>query len=99
MALQMLQNSIINVELKEMVHIAIKVNNKQRRSGNMCLGKTSSTCTWRLNHWRKHDKQPIVKPKVEQTMEDKVCLILSFPKIDVLNVSSVKSGVIYLANL
>ena len=56
------------VELKDMVHIAIKIANqvKKRDSSNTHSAPSSSLSTWKSNQWRKEEKPPNSKPKIEQ---------------------------------
>ena len=59
------------VELENMVHMAIKIENqvKRRDSTNTCSEPSPISSTWKLNQWRKEDKPPNAKPKIEQEQE------------------------------
>ena len=59
------------VELEDMVHMAIKIENqvKRRGSGNTRCTPNPSSSTWKLNQWMKEEKQPNTKPKMEQKQE------------------------------
>ena len=59
------------VELEDMVHIAIKIENQvKRRGGNNTRAEPNpSSSTWKSNQWRKEEKQPNTKPKTEQKQE------------------------------
>ena len=56
------------VELEDMVHMAIKIENqvKRRGSNNTHSAPTPSSSTWKSNQWRKEEKPPTAKPKNEQ---------------------------------
>ena len=55
------------VELEDMVHMAIKIENQVKRRGSSntrsTLGPSSST--WKSNQWKKEEKPPNAKPKTE----------------------------------
>ena len=59
------------VELEDMAHMAIKIENQVKRRGSSntrsTLGPSSST--WKSNQRRKEDKPPNAKPKIEQEQE------------------------------
>ncbi|KAL5738445.1 hypothetical protein ACOSP7_031206 [Xanthoceras sorbifolium] len=57
------------VELEDMVHMAIKIENQLKRRGNTRPSQNSSSSAWRPNHWKKDEKQPMMKPKAEQKPE------------------------------
>ena len=59
------------VELEDMVHMAIKIENqvKRRGSSNTCVAPNPSSSIWKSNQWRKDEKQPNAKPKTEQKQE------------------------------
>ena len=59
------------VELEDMVHMAIKIENqvKMRGNSNTRLTPSPSSSTWKSNQWRKKDKPPNTKPKIEQKQE------------------------------
>ena len=59
------------VELKNMVHMAIKIENqvKKRDNSNTRSTPSPSSSTWKSNQWRKEDKPPNAKPKIEQKQE------------------------------
>ena len=59
------------VELEDMVHMAIKIENqvKRRGSSNTCSGPSPSSSPWKSNQWRKKEKPPNAKPKIEQKQE------------------------------
>ena len=55
------------VELEDIMHMAMKIENrvKRRDSSNTCSEPSLSSSTWNSNQWRKEDKPPNVKPKIE----------------------------------
>ena len=59
------------VELEDMVHMAIKIENQvmRRDSTNTCSEPSPISSTWKSNQWRKEDKPPNAKPKIEQEQE------------------------------
>ena len=59
------------VKLEDMVHMAIKIENqvKRRDSTNTCSEPNPISSTWKSNQWRKEDKPPNAKPKIEQEQE------------------------------
>ena len=59
------------VELEDMVHMAIKIENqvKRRGSSNTHSAPSPSSFTWKSNQLRKEEKQPNAKPKMEQKQE------------------------------
>ena len=59
------------VELENMVDMAIKIENqvKRRDSTNTRSEPSPISSTWKLNQWRKEDKPPKAKPKIEQEQE------------------------------
>ena len=59
------------VELEDMVHMAIKIENQVKRRGisNTRSGPSQSSSTWKSNQWRKKEKPPNTKPKIEQKQE------------------------------
>ena len=59
------------VELENMVHMAIKIENqvKRRDSTNTRSKPSLISSTWKLNQCRKEDKPPNAKPKIEQEQE------------------------------
>ena len=56
------------VELEDMVHMAIKIENqlKRRGSSHTSSAPSPSSSTWKSNQWRKKEKPPNAKPKTEQ---------------------------------
>ena len=60
------------VELEDMVHMAIKVEQQLKRKGSTRLGQqaNSSSTSWKLN-WKKEER-PNFKPKPEASKENKV---------------------------
>ncbi|PKI74121.1 hypothetical protein CRG98_005500, partial [Punica granatum] len=54
------------VELEDMVHMAIKIENQFKRRGNTRASQSPSTSTWKLNQWKKDEKQSTSKLKTEQ---------------------------------
>ena len=56
------------VELEDMVHMAIKIENqvKRRDNTNTCSEPSPISSTWKSNQWRKEEKPPNTKPKIEQ---------------------------------
>ena len=59
------------VELEDMVHMAIKIENQVKRSGssNTRSAPSPSSTTWKSNQCRKEEKQPRAKPKTEQKQD------------------------------
>ena len=59
------------VELEDMVHMAIKIENqvKRRGSSNTCSAHSPNSFTWKSNQWRKEEKPPNATPKIEQKQE------------------------------
>ena len=59
------------VELEDMVHMAIKIENqvKRRGSSNTRCTPGPSSSTWKSNQWKKEEKPPNAKPKIEQKQE------------------------------
>ena len=59
------------VELEDMVHMVIKIENqvKRRDSTNTRFEPSSISSTSKSNQWRKEDKPPNAKPKIEQKQE------------------------------
>ena len=59
------------IELEDMVHMAIKIENqvKWRDNTNTCFEPNPISSTWKSNQWRKEDKPPNAKPKIEQEQE------------------------------
>ena len=59
------------VELEDMVHMAIKIENqvKRRDNSNTFSEPNPISSTWKSNQWRKEDKPPNAKPKIEQEQE------------------------------
>ena len=59
------------VELEDMVHMAIKIENqvKRRDNTNTFSEPNPISSTWKSNQWRKDDKPPNAKPKIEQEQE------------------------------
>ena len=53
------------VELEDMVHMAIKIENQVKRRGSSNTRSTTgpSSSTWKLNQWRKEEKPPNTKHK------------------------------------
>ena len=60
------------VELEDTVHMAIKIENQVKRRGSSNTRSTPnpSSSTWKLNQWRKEEKQPKSKPKKKQKQDD-----------------------------
>ena len=56
------------VELENMVHMAIKIENqvKRRGSNNTNFAPIPSSSTLKSNQWRKEEKPPTANPKNEQ---------------------------------
>ena len=54
-----------------MVHMVIKIKNqvKRRDSSNTRCAPNPSSSTWKSNQWRKEEKKPHAKPKMEQKLE------------------------------
>ena len=59
------------IDLEDMVHMAIKIENqvKWRDNTNTCSEPNPISSTWKSNQWRKEDKPPNAKPKIEQEQE------------------------------
>ena len=59
------------IELEDMVHMAIKIENqvKWRDNTNTCSEPNPISSTWKSNQWRKEDKPPNGNPKIEQEEE------------------------------
>ena len=59
------------VELEDMVHMAIKIENQVKRKGNSNTRSTPgpSSSTWKSNQWKKEEKPPNAKPKTELKQE------------------------------
>ena len=58
------------VELEDMVHMAIKIENQlMRRGSNTRPSQNPSTSAWKMNQWKKDEKQSNPKPKIEQKQE------------------------------
>ena len=55
------------VELEDMVHMAIKIENQVKMidSSNTRSEPSPSSSTWKSNQWRREDKPPNTKPKIE----------------------------------
>ena len=53
------------VELEDMVHMTIKIENqvKSRGNSNTHYAPSPILSTWKLNQWRKEEKPPNAKPK------------------------------------
>ena len=49
------------VELEDMVHMAIKIENQVKRRGgnNTRFAPSPSSSTWKSKRWRKGEKQPM----------------------------------------
>ena len=59
------------VELEDMVHMAIKIENQLKRRGSSNTHSTPgpSSSTWKSNQWKKEEKPPNAKPKIELKQE------------------------------
>ncbi|PKI67152.1 hypothetical protein CRG98_012480, partial [Punica granatum] len=57
------------VELEDMVHMAIKIENQFKRRDNTRASHSPSTSTWKPNQWKKDEKQSTSKLKTEQKQE------------------------------
>ncbi|PKI62327.1 hypothetical protein CRG98_017328 [Punica granatum] len=57
------------VELEDMVHMVIKIENQFKRRGSTCASQSPSTSTGKLNQWKKDEKQSTSKSKTEQKQE------------------------------
>ena len=54
------------VELEDMVHMAIKIENQQKRRGSStCQNPSVSSSSWKPNFARRGEQPTIVKPKIE----------------------------------
>ena len=60
------------VELDDMVHMAIKVEQQLKRKGSIRIGKNSgSTSTWKSN-WSKKEERSNFKPTIETSKTTKM---------------------------
>ena len=89
------------VELEDMVHMAIMIENQVKRRGSSNTRSTPSprSSTWKSNQWRKEEKPSNAKPKIEQKQEvtsqgNQGKSILSLIGIVILNVLNSKALVI-----
>ncbi|PKI34489.1 hypothetical protein CRG98_045120 [Punica granatum] len=57
------------VELENMVHMAIKIENRFNRRGNTRASQSPSTSTWKPNQWKKDEKQSTSKSKTKQNQD------------------------------
>ncbi|XP_031376081.1 uncharacterized protein LOC116191022, partial [Punica granatum] len=57
------------VELEDMVHMAIKIENQFKRRGNTRASQSPSTSTWKPNQWKKDEKQSTSMLKTKQKRE------------------------------
>ena len=57
------------VELEDMVHMVIKIENQLKRKGSSTWQNRSSGLSWGLNFVKKEEKQATAKPKIEQKKE------------------------------
>ena len=59
------------VELEDMVHMAIKIENQVKRRGSSNTRSTPgpSSSTWKSNQWKKEEKPPNAKPETELKQE------------------------------
>ena len=59
------------VELEDMVHMAIKIENQVKRRGNSNTRSIPgpSSSTWKSNQWKKKEKPPNAKPKTKLKQE------------------------------
>ncbi|PKI79454.1 hypothetical protein CRG98_000145 [Punica granatum] len=57
------------VELEDIVHMTIKIENQFKRRGNTRASQVPSTSTWKPNQWKKDVKQSTSKLKTEQKQE------------------------------
>ncbi|XP_031376072.1 uncharacterized protein LOC116191936, partial [Punica granatum] len=57
------------VELEDMVHMAIKIENQFKRRGNTRASQSPSTSTWKPNQSKKDEKQSTSMLKTEQKRE------------------------------
>ena len=59
------------VELEDMVHMAIKIENQLKRRGSSNTHSTPgpSSSTWKSNQWKKEEKPPNAKTKTELKQE------------------------------
>ena len=87
------------VEVEDMVHMAIKIENQLKRRGNSTRPNPSSGSSWKPpNFVKKNEKLAIAKPKIKQkkkslAMEIKVNLILPPLGIVILSVLNSKGVV------
>ncbi|PON41316.1 Zinc finger, CCHC-type [Parasponia andersonii] len=71
-----LNREIVNVvelqhymELEDMVHMAVKIENQLKRRDNTRLSQSPSTSAWKSNQWKMDERQPTMKPKTKQKQE------------------------------
>ena len=57
------------VELEDMMHMTIKIENQLKRRGSNTRQNLSSSSSWMSNFVKKEEKQAIAKPKIEQRQE------------------------------
>ena len=57
------------MELEDMVHMAIKIENQLKRRGNSTRKNPNSGSSWRPNFVKKEEKQATAKPKIKQKQE------------------------------
>ncbi|PKI61402.1 hypothetical protein CRG98_018210 [Punica granatum] len=57
------------VELEDMVHKAIKIENQFKMRGNTRASQSPSTSIWKPNQWKKDETQSTSKFKTEQKQE------------------------------
>ena len=57
------------VELEDMVHMAIKIDNQLKRRGSSTRQNRSSGSSWRSNFLKKEKKQATTQPKIKQKQE------------------------------
>ncbi|RVW78197.1 Transposon Ty3-G Gag-Pol polyprotein [Vitis vinifera] len=57
------------MELEDMVHLAIKIENQLKRRGSSTRKNPNSGSSWRPNFVKKEEKQATAKPKIKQKQE------------------------------
>ena len=57
------------VELEDMVHMAIKIENQLKRMGSSIQQNPNSGSSWRSNFVKKEEMQATIKPKIKQKRE------------------------------
>ena len=83
------------VELEDMVHMTIKVEQQLKSGNGTCVGHNSSSTSWKLSHAKSLDKSQTPKPKPKSATTSHVLKVKPKPLplgIMILNVLDVKTG-------